>query len=112
MGREAKPTDRYCGLRFAHPPYSRYTSTIACQMRALVAGMSRYLTETGARASITALTIAGKAPAVPASPAPLAPKGLRFVGTGLLSTFRYGKSSARGVAHSLPLPLSLCPASG
>src|SRR5260370_31287911 len=98
MGREAKPTDRYCGLRFAHPPYSRYTSTIACQMRALVAGMSKYLTETGARASITALTIAGRAPTVPASPAPLAPNGLRLVGTGFEVTEISGRSSARGIA--------------
>jgi hypothetical protein len=40
----------------------------ACQMRSLVAGMSRPLTPIGASASTTALTIAGSAPTVPASP--------------------------------------------
>src|SRR6266566_255787 len=77
------------------PQSSRYTSVIACQMRALVAGMSKYLTETGARASITALTIAGNAPTVPA---PLAPKGLRLVGTGFEVTEIAGSASARGIA--------------
>ena len=51
-------------------------------MRALVAGMSRLLTPSGLSASTTALTIAGNAPTVPASPAPFAPSGFRLVGTG------------------------------
>jgi hypothetical protein len=42
----------------------------ACQMRSLVADMSRPLTPIGASASTTALTIAGSAPTVPASPRP------------------------------------------
>jgi hypothetical protein len=41
-------------------------------MHSLVAGMSRLLTPSGASAPTTALTIAGSAPTVPASPAPLA----------------------------------------
>src|ERR1700756_5098489 len=42
-------------------------SRIACQMRSLVAGMSRLLTPSGASAPTTALTIAGSAPTVPRS---------------------------------------------
>src|ERR1700719_3779672 len=45
-------------------------------MRSRVAAMSRLLTPSGASASITALTIAGSAPTVPASPAPLARRDL------------------------------------
>src|SRR5712671_2973588 len=72
-------------------------SRIACQMRSLVAGMSRLLTPSGASAPTTALTIAGSAPTVPASPAPLAPSGLRLVGTGLEVISMYGIVSARGM---------------
>src|ERR1700693_331880 len=66
-------------------------------MRSLVAGMSRLLTPSGASASTTALTIAGSAPTVPASPAPLAPSGLRLVGTGFEVISMYGIVSARGM---------------
>ena len=45
----------------------------------------------------TALTIAGSAPTVPASPAPLAPSGLRLVGTGLEKISMCGIVSARGM---------------
>src|SRR6266481_1691486 len=72
-------------------------SRIACQMCSLVAGMSRPLTPSGASASTTALTIAGSAPTVPASPAPLAPSGLRLVGTGFEVISMYGIVSARGM---------------
>jgi hypothetical protein len=61
--------------------YAR-ASRIACQTRALVAGMPRLLIPSGLSASTTALTIAGNAPTVPAWPAPFAPSGLRLVGTG------------------------------
>src|SRR5437763_8077152 len=71
---------------------------IACQMRWFVAGMSRCLTPSGASAFRTALTTAGKAPTVPASPAPLAPNGLSLVGQGLLSTLMAQMSSARGIS--------------
>src|SRR5438105_13737562 len=70
----------------------------ACQMRWLVVGISICVTPSGVSASSTALTIAGKAPTVPASPAPLAPKGLSLVGHGLLSTLIAARSSARGIA--------------
>ena len=46
---------------------------------------------------MTALTIAGSAPTVPASPAPLAPSGLRLVGTGFDVISMYGIVSARGM---------------
>src|SRR5882762_892482 len=72
-------------------------SRIACQMRSLVAGMSRLLTPSGASAPTTALTIAGSAPTVPASPAPLATSGLRLVGTGFEVISMYGIVSARGM---------------
>src|SRR5215467_6603802 len=71
-------------------------SRIACQMCSLVAGMWRSFTPSGASASTTALTIAGSAPTVPASPAPLAPSGLRLVGTGFEVISMYGIASARG----------------
>src|SRR5436309_459690 len=74
------------------------TDRTACQMRWLVVGISMWLTPSGASASITALTIAGSAPTVPASPAPLAPIGLSLVGHGLLSTLIAARSSARGIA--------------
>src|SRR5439155_3118547 len=48
-------------------------------------------------AATTALTIAGSAPTVPASPAPLAPSGLRLVGTGFEVISMYGIVSARGM---------------
>src|SRR3972149_5980798 len=49
---------------------------MACQTRSLVAGMSRCRTPSGARAFMTALMTTGRAPTVPASPAPLAPRGV------------------------------------
>jgi len=55
-------------------------------MRWLVARHVEALDPSGLSASITALTIAGSAPTVPASPRALAPSGLRLVGTGLLVT--------------------------
>ncbi len=42
-----------------------------------VSGMSRWVTPKGESASTTAFTIAGGIPIVPASPIPLAPRGLR-----------------------------------
>ena len=60
--------------------------------------MSSSRTPTAASASITAFITAGSAPTVPASPAPLAPSGFSFVGTGLLSMCMSGSVSARGIA--------------
>ena len=71
---------------------------MARHTRSADAGMSSVRTPSGASASITALITTGNAPTVPASPAPFAPSGLSFVGTGLLSTCMSGMSSARGIA--------------
>src|SRR5262249_31192520 len=56
----------------------------ACQTLALAAGMSSSATPSGESAFMIASITAGRAPTVPASPAPLAPSGLVLVGTGLL----------------------------
>src|SRR4030095_9538413 len=48
--------------------------------------MSRCRTPSGASASLTALSSAGSAPTVPASPTPLAPSGLTCVGTSWEAT--------------------------
>ena len=72
---------------------------IAAHTRSGVAGMSSCLTPSGASASSTALMTAGSAPTVPASPAPLAPKGLSWVGHGVALDLQVsGMSSARGIA--------------
>src|ERR1700693_388720 len=71
---------------------------IACQMRWLGAGMSWWVTQSGASAFMRALTMPGSAPTVPASTAPFAPNGLSFVGQGLLSTLIGPIASARGIA--------------
>src|SRR5207249_609469 len=76
----------------------RRASRMAFQTRSAEAGMSRWRTPRGARASSTAFITTGSAPTVPASPAPLAPSGLSFVGTGWLSTTTSGSVSARGSA--------------
>src|SRR5439155_11738692 len=89
---------RVTGYAALRPPYDRCAVSIACQMRWLVVGISICVTPSGASASSTALTIAGKAPTVPASPAPLAPIGLSLVGQGLLSTLIAPRSAARGIA--------------
>jgi hypothetical protein len=49
-------------------------------------------------ASTTAFIVAGKDPAQPASPHPLAPSGLVRAGTGWLMKPMAGKSFARGSA--------------
>src|SRR5437899_5591144 len=73
-------------------------SWIARQTRSGVTGMSRWRTPSGASASLTALSSAGSAPTVPASPTPLAPSGFTCVGTSWASTSNAGMSSARGIA--------------
>ena len=69
---------------------------IACQIFSGVSGMSTAVTPSGARASSTALTTAGQAPMVPASPAPLIPIGLVAQGTQLVRKSMNGTSAARG----------------
>ncbi len=79
-----------------HAP--RWAARIALHTRGLVAGMSSSVTPSGASAFTIASITAGNAPTVPASPAPLAPSGLVFVGTGLLSIAMAHIVSARGIA--------------
>jgi hypothetical protein len=62
-----------------------------------VAGISNSFTPSGAKASMMAFMTAGKAPTVPASPAPFTPRGFNFVGAGLLPTSIAHTSSARGM---------------
>src|SRR2546425_705559 len=75
-----------------------FASWIARHTRSEVTGMSRWRTPSGASASLTALSSAGSAPTVPASPTPLAPSGFTCVGTSWASTSNAGMSSARGIA--------------
>src|SRR2546427_7667726 len=92
------------GLAHVAPPARRpfvFAPWMACHTRSAVAGMSSCRTPTGASASMTAFMTAGSAPTVPASPAPLAPSGLSFVGTGLLSMCMSGNVSPRGSAYSM-----------
>src|SRR5262249_38645219 len=70
---------------------------IARHSRSGVAGISKWRMPSGASASFTAFMIAGNAPTVPASPAPLTPSGFILVGTSWLPTASDGKSSARGI---------------
>src|SRR6185295_12047276 len=63
-----------------------------------VAGIATSLTPSGASASMMAFITTGMAPTVPASPAPLAPSGLYWVGTGLLLISMLHIVSARGMA--------------
>ena len=60
--------------------------------------MSMSFTPRWARASTTALTTAGVAPIVPASPTPLAPRGLTGVGVSVWSSSKRGSSEAMGRA--------------
>lgn len=79
------------------PPVPR-AEVIARQIRSGVSGMSMWRTPKGRRASTAALTTAARAPTVPASPAPLTPRGFIAVGTSLLSIAKDGMSLARGIA--------------
>src|SRR6266436_1248057 len=71
---------------------------IARQIRSGVAGISMWLMPNGESASTSALATAGMAPTLPASPAPLTPSGLVWVGTGLLLQWIAERSPARGIA--------------
>src|SRR5438093_138745 len=84
--------------RFFVERHGLLASWMACHTRSALAGMSSWRTPTWASASMTAFMTAGKAPPVPASPAPLAPSGLSLVGTGLLSMCMSGNVSPRGIA--------------
>jgi hypothetical protein len=69
---------------------------IARQIVSGVSGMSTCVTPNGASASIAAFTTAGQAPMVPASPAPLMPRGLVAQGMLLKRISIGGMSWARG----------------
>ena len=71
---------------------------MARHTRSGVAGISICRTPNSDSASTMALATAGIAPTHPASPAPLTPRGLVFVGTGLLLTSTKDMSRARGMA--------------
>src|SRR5690606_26177158 len=68
----------------------------AFQIFWLVRGMSRWVTPKGESASRTAFTMAAGTPIVPASPTPLAPRGLVGEGVSSLSMATGGTSAARG----------------
>src|SRR5689334_17777048 len=70
----------------------------SCQIFSRLMGKSTCVMPRGARASTTALTSAGVAPMVPASPTPLTPMGFTFVGVTVRSVSIQGKSAARGIA--------------
>src|SRR5215831_8884797 len=78
----------------------------AVQIRAGVSGMSRWVTPYGDSASTAAFTTAGGAPMQPASPTPLAPRGLRGEGVQVFSISTSGTSSARGTAYSISVPVT------
>ncbi len=86
------------GYRCALPVFLYLADCIARHTRSLDAGMSKCFTPTSASALAIAFITAGIAPTTPASPAPLAPSGLRLVGTGLLWMMMSHMSSARGMA--------------
>ena len=71
---------------------------MAFQTRSLVTGISSCRTPTDSNAFITAFMTDGSDPTQPASPAPFAPSGFNFVGTGLLFTVMWLNTSARGIA--------------
>src|SRR5215831_12451779 len=71
---------------------------ISLQIFSGLSGISIWRTPKGSGASITALTIAGVAPMVPASPAPLAPNGFTSVGVSVRSVSKRGHWCALGIA--------------
>ena len=75
---------------------ARRACSIAAHTRAGVAGMSMWVTPSGASASSTALIAAQGAATVPASPAPLTPSALVRVGMSSSHVSIFGRSSARG----------------
>src|SRR5580658_9806849 len=71
---------------------------MARQMWNGVAGPSNAVTPSGARASSTALLIAGNSAMAPASPQPFTPSGLVVQRVALKPRSNGGRSSARGIA--------------
>src|ERR1019366_10366554 len=68
------------------------------QIRSRLNGMSTCRTPNGERASATALSSAGVAPMVPASPTPLTPRGFTGEGVTVRPVSINGISDARGIA--------------
>src|SRR5262249_11684097 len=75
------------------PPVAR---RMAARTRSACRGMSRCVTPSGARASRTALTMAGGDPIAPASPIPLIPKQVNGDGVTVCAVSRRGVYLARG----------------
>ena len=71
---------------------------MASHTRSGLVGMSMWRTPRWDTASITALCTAGVAPIVPASPMPLTPSGLRWVGVAMSTSVKLGSSAADGNA--------------
>src|SRR5680860_380958 len=69
---------------------------MALYTRSGVVGISMSVTPRGARASMTALTTAGGAAMVPASPMPFTPNGLVVEGVTVESRVNDGSSAAEG----------------
>src|SRR5262252_858499 len=76
----------------------RLAASIAAQMRAGVAGMSRCSMPYTDKASTTAFMITAMAGVMPASPPPLTRSGLPLVGSSASSTLKLGTLSARDTA--------------
>src|SRR5262245_39370300 len=75
-----------------------FASCMSRQIFSGLKGISRCVTPNGARASMMAFATAGPAPMVPASPQPLAPRGLTGVGVTVRSVSRVGTMGALGMA--------------
>ena len=77
--------------------YPARCSEITFHSLSAVAGISKWRTPSGDNASLIAFMIAGRAPTVPASPAPLTPRAFCLVGTLWLMHRETGRLSARGM---------------
>src|SRR5215204_5884090 len=89
---------RPCRLAFDEIAHVVLPWWIARHTRSGVAGMVTSRTPYSRNASTIALMMAGGAPVVPPSPAPLTPSGLLGAGTSLFSLSKGGNMSARGIA--------------
>src|ERR671924_665953 len=88
------PLEQVTGSHYVATPLSlRIRHTFSALM-----GMSTWVTPRWARASTTALTMAGGAAMVGDSPMPLAPKGLWGLGVTIRSRVNRGNAAAEGRA--------------
>src|SRR5437867_3462897 len=75
-----------------------FHSLTICQIFSGLIGISTCFTPYGDNASTMALTIAGVAPIVPASPTPLTPSGFTGEGVSVRSVSNHGTCEALGSA--------------